>query len=195
MSIVIAKKIDDKIVICSDSAMFRGERRVANNRKKIFKLRDNMYFAGVGSVGDIETFINKLMSFYDEDIAKEVDVKIPDDSPSYDDLRDMLLAVYSVMREEKLLSSQTNFSFIIAIDKDMYMCSLTKDDYEISKMEEEEISKGVAMGMYTENIRVLLDFMHPRDAIKAIYNDGGIYINDVIQEVVIWDIKKYCQAT
>lgn len=185
MSIVIAKKIDDKIVICSDSAMFRGERRISNNRQKIFKVTDNIYFAGAGSVCDMEVFISKFTSFYDEELAKEMDVKVSDASPDYNELRDMLIAVYSMMREEKMVSNTTSFSFIIIVDKEMYHCSFTKDDYEVSKVEDDEILRGVAIGMYTENIRVLLDYMHPRDAIKAIYNDGGIYINDIIQEVVI----------
>ena len=187
MSLVIAKKIDEKIVICSDSASFKGDKIVSNSAKKIHKITDNIYFGSVGDVVSMNIFMDKFRSYYKIEEATDSDEKqyMPSDIPNETELRDMLLSVYSIMVEEKLLTNSANFSFIIVVKRDVYQCTFTKTDFEISKTNDDEISNGIAIGMYTENIGILLQYMHPRDVIKAIHDDGGIYINDIIQEIVI----------
>lgn len=185
MSIVIAKKIDGKIVMCSDSASFRDSRRVSDSAKKIHKVTDDIYFGCVGDVVSMNVFMDKFKLFYEEsDETYKIEYK-PVKIPNEQELRDMLLSIYSVMTEDKLITSSANFSIIVVVARDVYQCTFTKDDFEIAKINDDEISRGIAIGMYTENIGILLNYMHPEEVIIAIYNDGGIYVNNVIQEVVI----------
>lgn len=195
MSIVVVKRIDNKIVMCSDSASFVGDRKHSDDQKKIHKITDNIYIGATGDVSSINLIVDMFSGYYDKDIEPgDGDIEISD-IPDRNELMGMILSLLTQIRENKWFTDGTNVSMIFVVGNNVYSVAITKDNHFIQEVSDSVLNRGYAVGMYTENIRLLLDTMHPRDVIKAIYNDGGIYINDVIQEVVIWDSKRYCQAT
>lgn len=185
MSIVIAKKINGRIVMCSDSASFRGDRKTSDNVKKIFKITDKVYIGGTGAICDTTTFITRFKRLYDNERVKELGFEPMGDTPSFEDAEDMILRVYQSMKDDERVSQSSTSDMFVAFGDSLYRLIFSKDDYEVSRFSEKELLDGVAIGMYTENIQIILKFMTPEDAIVAIHNNGGIYINDTIQKVVI----------